>query len=312
MAEWNRRGKVGWSRGIRHWTLGRTLYLSVPFTWLVADAERMAREHKGPVIAGGPGVKLLHPEPDSCDWAATPDSVPFDTLAMHNPLAGRSTVGCPNNCAFCAVPSLEGPFRELPEDEWRISPVRWDSNLLAASEGHIQRLVNRLVEADFPSVDFNQGLDARRFTDFHAQAFAAIRGVIVRFAWDSEWGFTVLRAVERAEKAGIAKRRIRVYVLVGFDESPEEAMYRLEQVRWWGVKPNPMRYQPLDATVRNAYVPDGWTPGLLQDVCRYYARDIFRRIPFKEFHGARQAERRDAERGSRQVQTMLSVERSGK
>lgn len=54
MASQNATHRVGWSKAIRSWRVGRTLYLSIPFTWLVAEAAEIAREHNGPVVAGGP------------------------------------------------------------------------------------------------------------------------------------------------------------------------------------------------------------------------------------------------------------------
>lgn len=286
MASRNRKGLVGWSRSVVQWRLGRTLYLSVPFTWLVGEAEEIARDHtrrkRGPVVAGGPGIALLYP--DGCEWAKTPESVPFDTLAMHNPMAGISTRGCPNRCPFCAVPRLEGEFRELPESTWKLGPVRTDANLLAASKEHVEELVDRLVHAAVPHVDFNQGLDARRFTPWHAQQLARLDKAMLRFSWDGTGaGPVVHRATTLARAAGFPARRIRVFVLVGFEDSLEEARDRCETVRGWGLKPNPMRYQRLDARRRNEYVGEGWTANDLRRLCRYYARDIFRQIPFEEF-----------------------------
>lgn len=299
MASWNGKHAVGWSRGIRSWTLDRTLHLSVPFTWLVAAAEHIAREHDGPVVAGGPGVELLCPH--GSEWAVIKKDSPFDTLAMHNPLAMRTTRGCPNACGFCAVPRLEGEFRELDLDECRLAPIIGDDNLLAASEPHIVQLVQRLMGEAYPMVDFNQGLDARLFTGWHAQQFASLHKVgtkpILRFSLDRTTQVpTVEHALAHALSAGFPRHRIRVFVLVGYEDSPEDARYRCEKVREWGLKPNPMRYQPLDALERNAYVAPGWTADLLQKTCRYYARDIFKHIPFEEF----QAEEPHHER-----QTML-------
>jgi hypothetical protein len=85
-----------WRKGIARWTCGRTLYLSVPFTWLLDDARRLAEAHSGKVVAGGPAVKLM-----GAPWASeTPDECPFDVLAMHNPCATFTTRGCPNRCGF--------------------------------------------------------------------------------------------------------------------------------------------------------------------------------------------------------------------
>lgn len=149
-----------WRKGIVKWEVGKTLYMSIPFSWLLKDAELVAQSHKGRVCVGGPAVKLA----GGISWAETPDTVPYDVLSMHNPLATFTTRGCPNSCSFCAVPKIEGDFREL--DTWKPNPVICDNNLLAATNHHFRRVIESLKQ--FPSCDFNQGLDARLFKSFHA------------------------------------------------------------------------------------------------------------------------------------------------
>lgn len=266
-----------WLKGIASWKVGGTLYLSVPFTWLLDDARRLARSHKGRVVAGGPAVDLCR---DTIDWAETPPTCPYDTLAMHNPLATFTTRGCPNRCRFCAVPRIEGEFRELPT--WRPAPVVCDNNLLAASRRHVERVVDSLLV--FEHVDFNQGLDARLFTAWHAGQLARLKSCKVRFALDAVGAAdTVANAIAIARKAGLED--FGCYVLVGFNDTPTDAVERLELVRMWGVRPNPMRYQPLDAQEKNAYVAPGWTDYDLQRTCRYYSRlRWLEHIPFADYH----------------------------
>lgn len=269
--------KVGWAKGIVSWKAGRTLYLSVPFTWLMPEAEQMAQAHNGPVVAGGPAVKLTKPT-----WAETPDECQYDVLSMHNPLATFTTRGCPNKCGFCAVPRIEGEFRELKT--WKPAPVVCDNNLMAASKAHIRRVVKSLRH--LKSVDFNQGLDARLFTSWHAGELAKLANPTVRFAFDHvNVEGQVADAIAAARAAGL--RSFHVYVLIGFKDTPEDARYRLEKVRQWGIRPNPMRYQPLTATEKDAYVGTGWTEGLLRDTVRYYSRlRWLEHIPFEQYHSS--------------------------
>ena len=265
-----------WRKGIAQWRVGHTLYLSVPFTWLLAEAEAIGRKHKGGVVAGGPAVDLC-----GAEWAETPGTCPYDTLSMHNPLATFTTRGCPNACAFCAVPRIEGDFRELPT--WKPAPLVCDNNLLAASRAHFTRVIDSLVP--FPACDFNQGLDARRFTRWHANQIARLRWPRVRFAYDHVRDeAAVAEAIMTAREAGIGT--LGVYVLVGFNDTPDDARYRLDKVREWGILPNPMRYQPLDATEKNAYVAPGWTDDELRRMCRYYSRlNWLSHIPYEDYQG---------------------------
>jgi len=252
-----------WRKGIAAWRCGKTLYLSVPFTWLLGDAETIAKAHNGPVVAGGPAVQL-----QGAPWATeTPETCPFDTLAMHNPCATFTTRGCPNKCAFCAVPKIEGDLVELAS--WKPAPIVCDNNILAASRPHFERVIDSLMP--FPWCDFNQGLDARLLTPWHAGQVARLRGCKVRFAFDHvNMESHVAGAIASAKAAGL--REFGVYVLIGFNDTPEEALYRLEKVQEWGIRPNPMRYQPLDATKRDTYVADGWTDYELRRMMRYFSR----------------------------------------
>jgi hypothetical protein len=136
-----------------------------------------------------------------------------------------------------------------------------------------------------PWCDFNQGLDPRLLTDHHAERFTELLCPTIRLSFDSmavEGAFH--RAYEVLRKHGIPKRSIRVYVLIGFQDTPEEALYRLREVQKLGVRPNPMRYQPLDVRERNDYVAPGWTNRKLKDYMRYWSNlRYFGTVPFEEY-----------------------------
>jgi hypothetical protein len=253
-----------WRKGIASWKVGKTLYLSIPFTWLLDDAEIIAKQHKGKVIAGGPAVRLM-----GAPWAETPERVPFDTLAFHNPLATYTSRGCPNKCSFCAVPKIEGELIEL--DTWKPAPVICDNNITACSERHFEKVIDSLLP--FPMVDFNQGLDAALFTDFHAWHLSRLHSVKIRFAFDNISRKKVNKqAIDLCNSHKLTN--IGIYCLIGYNDTPETAKQRLEQIRAWGVMPNPMRYQPLNAIEKNSYVntENGWSERELRDIMRYYTK----------------------------------------
>lgn len=271
-----------WKKKLVHWRVGNTLYLSAPFSWLLPEAELMARAHKGPVQIGGPAAVINR---HRISWAEVKETCPYDVLSMHNPLATFTTRGCIRSCSFCAVPQLEGEFRELTD--WKPAPIVCDNNFLAASKRHIERVID--VLRVFPYVDFNQGLDARLFNSWHASQLARLRAVKVRFAMDhADQIGTVRDAITLARSAGL--NDFGVYVLIGFRDNPEDACHRLETVRQWGIRPNAMRYQPLDATVKNAFVASGWTEHELRRMMRYYNRLRFlEHVPFKEYEYGQQS-----------------------
>ena len=103
-----------------------------------------------------------------------------------------------------------------------------------------------------------QGLDARLLTDHHARRLAELDIHRVRLAWDHTRDEQAIHdAIQRLRRAGITKHAIGVYVLVGFDDTPDDAIYRCDTLkRKWGIDPRPMRYQPLDTIKKNSYHRD--------------------------------------------------------
>ncbi len=157
-----------WRKGIASWVdSGGTLYLSVPFTWLVDDAEKIAKSWDGNVKIGGSGLM----KPTHCEG--------FEPILFHNGCATFTTRGCPNVCGFCAVPRIEGDLTEIRN--FRPAPIVCDNNFLAASKKHIRQSIDKLKV--FPFVDFNQGLDARRFTPSLADMLGELN-CHIRFALD--------------------------------------------------------------------------------------------------------------------------------
>ena len=279
-----------WYKNIASWKIKNTLYLSIVFTWDLKEAcsiaEKWLEKKSKKVIAGGPAVKAM---PDFLpDIITIQDETIFPALSFHNPLATFTTRGCPNKCAFCIVPKIEGELTEL--DGWPVRPIVCDNNMLGSSMQHFKYSINRLKV--LPFVDFNQGLDARKFTDEHAYLISTLRSSKVRFAFDSPEQEQPLRdALALSRNAGL--KDIGVYVLINNDENPDEALYRLETVRGLGAVPFPMRYQPLYALEYNKHISDIWLNYYgsstkarteLSRMVRYFSRlNWFSGIPFDEF-----------------------------
>jgi len=269
--------------------IGSVLYVSVVFTWQIAEAGEMVakKKHSGKVIAGGPAIALMG-KPTWADEVCS--TCPFDILAAHNPCATFTTRGCPNKCKFCAVPKIEGDFVELRT--WRPGPIICDNNLLACSKAHFERVVQSL--RPFPSCDFNQGLEAKLFTIEHARLLAKLKNPIIRFAFDTLKSELHLgKAIRIALAAKLSP--IRVYVLLGFNDTQEDGLYRLDLIHRFRFEAGkghlrnivaiPMRYQPLNSVVRNSYVPPNWDVDVLKDACKYYPPGNFQAwtIPFQEW-----------------------------
>lgn len=295
MNSWQKRRRLGgWSAGTVEWVEGDTAFLSVVFSWDLAEAYQRAvwlGAEGYRVRAGGPAVAL---NPDYLRGVAEIWGE-VDALWRHNPRATRATTGCIRCCPFCAVPRIEGGLRELADSEWEPKPLECSNNLLAASVPFFDHVIDRYLDSEVTGIDFNQGLDARLLTEYHARRLAELhrakRLKMTRLAWDRlgdevafRWAHTLLR------EAGIPARKISVYVLIGFgrDDTPEEALYRLREVWALSSWPSPMRYQPLDATKRNEYVAPGWSEGELRRYVKYWSNlRHLSGIPFEEFRRVR-------------------------
>jgi hypothetical protein len=247
-----------WRKGTALWTIKNVTYLSVVFSWDLPEAIAFAESSKKRVVIGGPAAKLA---------GVQTEDIPYPALPFHNPLACYTTRGCPNKCGFCAVHVIEGDLVEL--DTWEPRPIVCDNNILASSRKHFDKAIDRLKT--MPYVDFNQGLDAELFSDYHASRMGELKSVKVRFAFDHiNDECSVVDAIYRAKSHGL--NDIGVYVLIGFRDTPDDAKYRLDKIVSMGILPNPMRYQPLHATTKNSYIGENWDQITLEDMTRYYSR----------------------------------------
>lgn len=270
-----------WIGGYAEWTKENTAYLSVVFSWQLNKAYSRAVWYKQSgynVRAGGPAISL---NPDYLAGVAEIGGQ-VNALPHHNPNATFTTRGCVRKCPFCAVPKMEQDFIELTD--WEPKPIICDNNLLASSRAHFDRVIDKLKP--LAGVDFNQGLDARLLTKYHADRLTELNLYAIRLAWDnSRYESSFMQAFETLRRAGVPAKLIRVYVLIGFDDTPADALYRLETVTRLGALTNPMRYQPLNSKRRNEYVAPGWTDKELNRYMCYWSNlKILRPIPFSEWY----------------------------
>jgi len=262
--------KNDWSDGYIKWWNGSTLNISVVFSWQMQKAleEKAILEKQGYIVKiGGPATGIFEPN--------------GEVVTKHNPHATFTSRGCIRKCEFCIVPRIEGNIRELKE--WIPRPTVCDNNLLACSSQHFNKVVDSLKSQI--GVDFNQGLDSRLLRRSHVSRLTELRLKCVRLAWDSvQYEQDFIDACRLLRAGGIPKSKIRVYVLIGFKDTPEDALYRLETIRAMKMIPFPMRYQPINTPKKNQYIGKHWTHTELVRYMRYWANlRITNPIPFQEF-----------------------------
>lgn len=253
-----------WPKKPYQWVENNVLYISIPFTWNLPSVYAQLTQASwiwDDVVVGGPAVELMPDYFMALPWVEVRHDMP-GILQRINPQATRTTTGCPNRCGFCGIGcgKIEaGGFKEL--DDWPDLPIICDNNLLAASIKHFDRVIDRLKVHGW--ADFNQGLDCRLLNEHHAQRLSQINKPIVRLALDSikqqeQWE----TAFNKLRNAGIQKKKIRSYALVGFKDTPDEAWERCRWIESHHINVLPMWYHSLDQlqvnTVTQNQTELGW------------------------------------------------------
>lgn len=192
------------------------------------------------IVKGGSGYDLKAELP-----AEIESQFPDYSLYRCDYAIGFTTRGCIRKCPFCIVPQKEGYIRIVGDiyDFWNGQEylMLLDNNLTAAPE-HFEKILKQLIKHEIKT-DFNQGLDIRLITDDMARLLAKVRlWKQIHFAFDD------IR-IEEQVRAGIAiltkhmpASRLMFYVLIGFNSTPEEDLYRVEMLRGLGVDPFVMPY----------------------------------------------------------------------
>lgn len=178
-----------------------------------------------------------------------------------------SSRGCIRRCPFCSVPKLEPKFEARKSINHFIYPdhkkvVLWDNNILASP--YWRDIFAELEESKL-EVDFNQGLDARLLTEETALRLKNLRTPIVRLAYDSKGIKGPLRkAIGLLRDVGINRRRIVVYCLFNYLDTPVDFLERIKDLFDWGVVSYPMRYQALEPGPKDSYISPNWTKEQLE------------------------------------------------
>lgn len=182
-----------------------------------------------------------------------------------------STRGCIRKCPFCSVPELEPKFEARKSIKHLIYPghkkvILWDNNILASP---YWRGIFAELEESGVAVDFNQGLDARLLTEETALRLKKLRIPIVRLAYDSKEIKESLReSIALLNDVGIDGRRIVVYCLYGYLDTPDDFLERIKDLITWGVVTYPMRYQQLEPCNKDSYVSPNWTREQLEMIAQ--------------------------------------------
>jgi hypothetical protein len=265
-----------WPKKPIWWVENQKAHVSIPFTWFLPEVKRVLEKGfpnlKG-IVAGGPAVYLMPEYLSGISNIEIGYSAP-GLLQRVNPLATRTTLGCPRKCGFCGVKIIEPECKEL--DDWPDLPILADNNLLAASQPHFDKVMDRLERHNW--ADFTQGLDTRLLNEHHAERIARIskdKRTRVRLAldhmgysddWENAW--------EKLRNAGVPKRRVYSYAIIGFNDGIEEAWRRCEWIEKHGAVALPMWFHPLNSLHHNIVTDEqkklGWSDKERVRIMRWY------------------------------------------
>ena len=198
---------------------------------------------------GGTGYGLRIKLPDEVE-AMFPDY----SICQGDYAIGFTTRGCCRDCEFCVVPQKEGRLKVVGDLYSFWSGQRevrlMDSNLTAAPMAHFEKIMEQL-RAEKVKVDISQGLDLRLLRAEHLKAMLGIRFCEqLRFAWDDPAEENKVRdgleLVREVYRNGSRRLRVTVYVLIGYNTTPEEDIKRVEILREIGADPFVMVYNRAD------------------------------------------------------------------
>ncbi|MCL1939371.1 MAG: hypothetical protein FWG04_01770 [Desulfovibrionaceae bacterium] len=210
-----------------------------------------------------------------------------------------STKGCPNSCQFCAVKRLEPLFVDYIPIYPRIKFIadRWgekenilllDNNIAASSS--YDKIIDELRDCGFEkgarlkktnhngnviykkrTVDFNQGVDARRMTKRMMKKMAEIAIDPLRLAFDD---IAMSKIYEQKARMALdfGINSLSNYMLFNYKDEPVNLYRRfvvnlniLKCYPYGKIFSFPMRYSPVENTDRK-YLGDKWTKRELRSV----------------------------------------------
>lgn len=163
---------------------------------------------------------------------------------------GFLTRGCPRGCDFCHVKDKEGrcsrKVADLPEFwDGQKQIVLSDPNFFACKDW--EKLSGQLIESG-SYVDFNQGIDVRLMTEKKIEHLNQMKIKEIHLAWDrpDEDLREDFKRFSELFKRKSASQKI-VYVLVNFNSTIEQDLYRIYILRELGYDPYIMIYNKKNA-----------------------------------------------------------------
>jgi hypothetical protein len=195
------------------------------------------------IFMGGSGYEIKEKLPEDIE-EITPD---YDKFKLDYSV-GFTSRGCIRNCDFCIVREKEGIQHNVKMDWITKSKVLLlDNNFLASPnwKEKLQHFIDNKIK-----VCFNQGLDLRLVDEDKADMLSKIdyrddqfKTKRLYFAWDNiKDEKIIIEKLNLLISKGVNPQHIMVYVLIDFNSTFEEDMYRTNKLIEMKVKPFIMQY----------------------------------------------------------------------
>lgn len=183
---------------------------------------------------------------------------------------GFTSRGCVRECGFCFVPKKEGKFKDVAEIKDLINPK---SNILILHDNNLTAdpyCIDKLHEIRDRKliIDINQGCDVRLMNEDIAEALGQVKHLrSLHYAWDL-MGFErqVIEGIKTLSKF-IKPYRHMCFMLVGYNTSFEEDVYRFKKLREMKVDPFVMIYNQLDDKKLKHFAR--WVNSRIYKVCKW-------------------------------------------
>jgi hypothetical protein len=289
-----------WSKGLAHWREGDTAFISVAFTWVLHEVEKLAEYYRQcgctRVRAGGPGLFALTHKINSgrhflSGKVELGGDVP-DAVRRHNPMATKASEGCVESCAFCIVPAMGGrEFTLFPD--FAVRPVLTDNNLSGLPVEYQDHIIDRYRSAGVRIADANSGFEPKSFDEDCYQRWSPINDGPWRFGYDETREAPQAEAVMKMlRKHRVPSKKIRPYVIIG-NEPFEPCMERILKTIECGGEPHVQPYMKLNAEERVPHARHDWTVQKLRDVARWANGRVWRKLKFEDYDRAAKNPRPD-------------------
>jgi hypothetical protein len=238
------------------------------------------------IFMGGSGYDIKATLPKEIE-EITPD---YEKFGLDYSI-GFTSRGCIRNCDFCIVREKEGLFHNVDMSWIKQKKVLLLDNNFLASPNWKEKL--KYFIDNKTKVCFNQGLDVRLITEEKAQVLSKVdyrddqfKTKRIYFAWDNiKDEELIINGIDKLISAGIKPQNIMVYVLIGFNSTFEEDMYRTKKLIDLKVKPFIMQFNRNSTKRRD--------PKLI-DLARWINKRYYNFIPFEKYKGRKQLNLKEA------------------